>query len=124
VSGRVPPSSRAGTRSQRFAKARSRDARRSADIYESFTGHEAEAIDVIDIPPIPDAVAVIGTLDAVEYTTVREGKTELYRHKFRAKDRPLLCVSPDRRQILIVGGGFQFTDRGIVDDSDSKNQPD
>lgn len=105
MSGRVPPSQRA----------------RAAAIYERFTGHDADESEVIEIPPLPKAVAIIGPLDAVEYTTVREGKTELYRHVFAKSDRPLLCVSPDRRQLLIVGDRFAFTDRGIVDDSDTKN---
>ena len=124
MSGRVPPSSRAGKRSQAFARARSRDVRAAADTYERFTGHDAEVIDELEVPPLPSAVAVIGFVDAVEYTTTREGQEERYRHRFRKRDRPLMCVSPDRRQLLFVGGSFQFTDRGIVDDSDKKNQPD
>lgn len=108
MSGRVPPSRRA----------------RVAEIYERFTGAPARESEVIDVPPLPSAVAVLGKIDAIEYTTIREGKREAYRHDFAPEDAPMLCVSPDRRQILLVGGSFAFTDRGIVDDSDRKNHGD
>lgn len=90
-------------------------------LYENFTGHSAESIGVVDIPPLPEEVAVIGECDAVSYTTVRDGKTEHYIHEFRSSDKPLLCVAPNGRQLLLIGGRYKFTDRGIVDKSDHKN---
>ena len=118
MSGKVPPSSRAG----KPAKARSGYAR-AADLYERFTGHDAEPIGVVDVPEIPDTVATIGPCDAVCYTTIRDGVTERYIHEFAAKDRPLLCISPNGKQIYLIGGRYVFTDRGIVDMSDRKNLP-
>lgn len=76
-----------------------------------------------DVPDLPKSAAVIGELDAVQYTTIRDGRVEAYEHRFRAGDRPMLCTSPDGRQLLIVGGAYVFTERGIVDASDSKNLP-
>jgi len=116
MSGGVPPSSRARGR------ARGRDdLERAADLYERFTGHDAQNETRVTVPPLPKVAAVIGECDGLLYTTVRDGQTERYIHKFRKADRPLLCVAPDGRQILLVGGRYRFTEAGIVDDSDKKH---
>lgn len=121
MSGRVPPSSRAGKRSRSFSA--SREAiRKAADLYERFSGHDAEIIGKIRTPSVPSVGVAIGELDGVLYTTVRDGVTEKYIHKFKAKDKPLLVVSPDGAQMFIVGGGYDFTERGIVDASDTKTR--
>lgn len=121
MSGGVPPSSRAGKRARSFAAARS-DIRRAATLYERFTGHEAEELGTVRIPDLPAVAAVIGDCDGVLYTTVRDGVTEKYIHEFADKDRPLLCVTPDGKQLLLIGGGYDFTERGIVDSSDLKTR--
>ena len=63
----------------------------------------------------PKVGLVIGKLDGVLYTTVRDGKRESYIHEFRARSRPLLAASSDGTQLRIVGGRFEFTDAGIED---------
>lgn len=118
MSGKVPPSSRAGINRKTRGQAQ-----KAADLYERFTGHDAEIAGTVTVPPLPSTVAVIGPCDAICYTTVRDGKKEKYIHKFRAADKPLMCVSPDGSQILLVGGQYVFTERGIVDLSDKKNLP-
>jgi len=65
---------------------------------------------------IPEVALKIGQCDGVLYTTVRDGKTEKYIHKFKARSRPLLVTSFDGKQLLMVGGSFRFTERGIVDE--------
>lgn len=65
--------------------------------------------------PIPDVALKIGHCDGVLYTTVRDGKTEKYIHKFRKSSRPLLAATFDGNQLVLLGGAYQFTDRGIVD---------
>lgn len=119
MSGKVPPSSRAG-KHRRFIAS---DVDRAIDLVERFKGHDAEELGVFHVPEIPSTVAVIGECDGLLYTTVRDGVTEKYIHKFRAKDKPLLCVSPDGKQMLFVGGRYVFTERGIVDLSDTANLP-
>jgi hypothetical protein len=122
MSGGVPPSSRAGRRLS-VPPRHARSVKASARLFERFTGHDAaEAIEIPDLK-LPDSVAVIGECDGVLYTTVRDGNTEQYIHEFKSKDKPLLCVSPDGRQLLLIGGAYIFTDRGIVDGSDSRNLP-
>ena len=83
--------------------------------FKDFTGMDPEHLDEYAVQH-PDVALVIGTLDAVSYTTVREGQTELYEHKFKKSCRPLLCTSFDGKQLVILGGEYTFTERGIVDE--------
>ncbi len=115
MSGRVPPSSRARGRKP---VSKSADIRRAASLYERFSGHEAEAVGRIKIKPLPKVAVLVGDLDFVGYTTIRDGVKEKYIHRFAAKDRPSLCVTPDGKTILVIGGNYTFTERGIVDRSD------
>lgn len=84
-------------------------------LYENFTGHDGEVIAKIKISPMPKAVAVIGEIDFIGYTTFRDGQSEKYIHKFAKAARPMFCVSPDGKQIFLIGGEYRFTERGIVD---------
>lgn len=118
MSGNVPPSSRAAWR-RPTANAK----QRAALLYERFTGHDVDTERVVEVPDLPAVVAEIGECDAISYTTRRDGKVEHYIHEFAQADKPLLCVSPDGRQILLIGGRYLFTERGIVDKSDRKNWP-
>lgn len=125
MSGKVPPSSRAR---QRRASMPSRDSqvRRAALLFEKFTGHEATADMTVrvKVPPWPKVCANIGDVDGIMYTTVRDGRVEKYIHQFKAADKPMFAVSPDGKQLLLIGGAYDFTERGIVDASDptSKRQ--
>jgi hypothetical protein len=110
MSGRVPPSSRARSRIPAVT-----ELQRAARRYTRFTGHEAEDFGKLDIPPLPKVAACIGEVDGIMYTTVRDGRVEKYVHEFKGEAKPLLCVTPDGRQILLVGGSYTFTERGIVD---------
>lgn len=115
MSGRVPPSSRARSRPPIGEE---RDIRQAADLYERFSGHEAEVAGRIEVPDLPRVAVAIGEVDGLLYTTVRDGVVERYIHQFKKRDRPLFVVAPDGRQLYLVGGGYDFTERGIVDHSD------
>ena len=118
MSGGVPRSSRARGRR---ANPPADEVQRAADLYERFSGHDPEELGRVKVQPLPKVAAVIGHCDGVLYTTVRDGVKERYIHEFAKKDRPLLCVSPDGRQILLIGGRYRFTEAGIVDASDKKH---
>lgn len=107
----VPESSR--------SRKRSREARiqSASDLYTRFTGHDATEFVEVDKPEFPDVLSVIGDIDGILYTTVRDGQTEKYIHKFKKDCRPLFCVSPDGKQLFMLGGAYDFTERGIVDRS-------
>jgi hypothetical protein len=64
---------------------------------------------------IPKAGAKIGLCDGLMYETVRDGKVEHYIHKFKKSARPTLVASSNGKQLLLIGGKFAFTERGIVD---------
>lgn len=105
----VPEFSRSAKRSQ---EARVKAA---GDLYTRFTGHDADEIVSIDKPVMPDTMLVIGDIDGVMYTTMRDGQIEKYVHQFKKKCRPLFCVSHDGKQLFLLGGSYDFTERGIVD---------
>ena len=114
VKNPVPPSSKAGKISYADRDAVSR----AADLYERFSGHEAEAIGKVRVNPMPKVGVAVGEVDGILYSTVRDGVLEKYIHKFRKADKPLFVVSPDGKALFLVGGNYSFTERGIVDDSD------
>jgi hypothetical protein len=103
-----------------------RDLKRTIAIYEAFREKRARnkvAVVSVDIPSI---VAIVGHAEAIEtngeghvtsvdYRTTHGRRLTLYRHDFTQGSRPLLCVSPDGRQLLLLGGRYRFTHRGIVD---------
>ena len=103
----------------------------TVSIYENFREKKPRRIAVIPVD-IPKIVAVIGHVEAlwktkdghlgsIDYKTTHGRKVALYRHDFAAGSRPLLCVSADGRQLLLLGGRYKFTERGIVDrDADDK----
>jgi hypothetical protein len=88
----------------------------AAKLFQAFTGHDAEHVDTVRIPD-KDVAMVVGTCDGILYTTVRDGKTEKYIHKFKRNARPLLCASHDGKRLYLIAGSYKFTDRGIVDDT-------
>ena len=102
MSGKVPLSRRAALK-------------RAATLYSDFSGHEADESEMVEKPIVPDVLTVIGELEGVIYSTVRDSEHERYSHRFKRSSRPLLCVSPEGEQLFLIGGKFLFTDRGIVD---------
>jgi len=115
MSGRVPLSSRARGRKP---LARNAAIKRGASLYERFTGHEAEIVGRVKVPSTPKVGVIIGDVDFIGYTTIRDGRVEKYIHRFAKSDCPALVVAPDGRSIHLIGGRYTFTERGIVDKSD------
>lgn len=89
--------------------------KRAAKLLTDFSGHAPSEIVRFPTNDIKEGL-VVGSLDGVPYTTIRDGKTEHYIHEFKKHARPLLIASSDGRKLGIVGGRFQFTEAGIVDD--------
>lgn len=87
----------------------------AAALYADFSGHEPEIVGTLDKPVIPDVLIGIGEVDGILYSTVRDGVLEKYVHKFAKKSRPLFAVSHDGKQLFMLGGAYNFTERGIVD---------
>lgn len=90
--------------------------RQAAKLFHDFTGHQVTKQKRVNVPPIDVGVA-IGPVLGIIYQTTRDGVKENYIHKFhKVNARPLLIASSDGRQVGFLGGGFQFTERGFVDD--------
>lgn len=89
--------------------------RNAKKLFSDFTGHEGNHIETVDKPVLPDVMLNVGEIDGILYTTVRDGVTEKYIHKFKKKCRPLFTVSHDGKQLFMLGGSYDFTELGIVD---------
>jgi len=61
--------------------------RKAAALYTDFTGHEDVELTKINVPTLPEAVVAFGKVDAIMYSTVRDGIAEKYIHKFKASSR-------------------------------------
>lgn len=64
---------------------------------------------------LPTAVIVMGELRAVEYEMPRGRRKVLYRHEFARGSAPELCAGPGTCELVLVGGRYRVTQRGIVD---------
>lgn len=86
----------------------------AASLFKDFTGDYPERMKNIALR-VPKTGLVVGELDGVLYTTVRDGKREAYIHEFKKGSRPLLASSHDGSSLHILGGEYEFTERGIED---------
>lgn len=87
---------------------------KAIDLYQNFTGHNADFYDTMDID-WPDVGLKVGLCDGILYECVRDGKVEHYVHKFKKAARPILASGHDGKSLALIGGKFTFTERGIVD---------
>jgi hypothetical protein len=92
---------------------------RAAQLFRGFREDEPGKVTAIHFSA-PKAAALIGDIDGIAYRTHHGGKLVKYLHEFAARARPQLLASSDGRMLLIVGGDFTFTERGIVDGARSK----
>ena len=89
-----------------------REVDQAGELFKDFTGSEPEKLQKVRIRN-PKTGLVIGELDGVLYTTVRDGKTEKYEHEFKKGRRPHLISAHDGKSLHILGGDYEFTERGI-----------
>jgi predicted protein tyrosine phosphatase len=97
------------------SSSRARQDQQAASLYRRFTGMEPVSAGTVKVAALPATAVTIGYIDAVDYETRRHDEIQRFRHVFKKSARPLFCVSPDGRQLLLIGGAFRFTERGIVD---------
>ena len=106
--------SRAGRRKNNPVGPTQSEVDRAGNLFKDFSGDYPEDMKSVKLP-VPKTGLVIGELDGVLYTTVRDGKTEKYQHDFKKSSRPHLISSHDGSSLHILGGGYEFTERGIED---------
>ena len=91
-----------------------RTVKQAVELFESFRERKPTRIGRVTLK-VPTVVAAMGYVEGIDYRTTHGSKTELYHHDFAPGSRPLLAVSADGRQILLLGGRYKWTERGIVD---------
>lgn len=105
---------RRAPRSNQRDKENSPEVERAAQLFRDFRELEPGEVTPIEIK-LPRAAMVVGEIELIAYNTDHDGKAERYLHKFRRGARPMLLASDDGKTLLIWGGNFVFTERGIVD---------
>jgi hypothetical protein len=88
--------------------------RKAAQLYKAFREEPPRRAKRVNVK-LPRSVMVMGTLDAVLYTTTIAGKATRFKHTFAKGSKPLLCAGPGRNSLVLVGGRYKVTYRGIVD---------
>lgn len=85
----------------------------AAQVRERFTGKSARRR---GRTALPDALAVIGNVVALEYASSDKGRPRTYRHDFRGRRVRLSVGKGPMGWVAVIDGGFRFdSDRGFVD---------
>jgi hypothetical protein len=88
--------------------------RNAVGLYKKFREADPEKVRAVKID-LPTAVMTMGRVSAIEYETTHDGTSQGYRHDFTPGSRPTLAASPRKNGLLLIGGRYHVTDRGIVD---------
>jgi len=89
--------------------------KRATQLFTEFRGAQPVEVRRVAVSPLPRVALTVGELLGIMYRTERDSRMENYLHRFRKSARPILAVSPDGRTLLILGGDYRVTDRGIED---------
>jgi len=84
---------------------------KGVNLFKRFNGRNPEHIDTLRVKDYNEFVLIGPCLEIAYLADDGHG----YRHKFRHSSRPLLAVSTDGKQLVLLKGKYEFTDRGIVD---------
>lgn len=106
--------SRTGRRKSNPVKATQRQIDEARELFRDFRGSDPDSLKTVRLRN-PKTGLVIGELDGVLYTTVRDGKRESYIHEFKKRSRPTLVASHDGQSLHVLGGEYEFTEAGIED---------
>lgn len=87
----------------------------AAERLSEFVGREIGEFVEVQIDTGYEVGYVLGQMPELHYIAERDGKVYHFHHKFKAASRPLLVVSFDGKQLMIAGGRYDVTDRGITD---------
>lgn len=102
---------------------KSSDIKKAISLHEDFHGTGPEEIKKMDTSPV-DKLFFFGWLNYIVYDvpnySERRGVPFIHEAKDRgddvppAKEKPIVCVSPEKDMIIMYGKEFEFTDRGII----------
>lgn len=88
--------------------------RRAAQLFAGFRLRGPRSIQAVRVE-LPEAVIVMGEVRAIEYEMPRGRRKVLYRHVFARGSEPTLGAGPGRCELVLIGGAYHVTRRGIVD---------
>jgi len=91
-----------------------REIEKAAELFRAFREEEPGKVTAVSVQ-LPRASLMVGDIDAIAYRTYENGKRVKYLHTFKPTARPKLLAGYDGRTLIIYGGNFTFTPRGIVD---------
>jgi hypothetical protein len=98
-----------------------RELRQAIRLYQSFRERPPHKIGDV-ILTVPGLTVACGHVEYIGYRTTHGKQTTLYQHDFAPGSRPMLASSPDGQQLFLLGGRYDFTDRGIMD-VDARGRP-
>jgi len=90
------------------------DQEKATKLLQKFSGRSDFDHQIVNIE-LPETAAVMGNLVGLIYEADKDDEVAQYIHEFDPASQPVLAVSPNGKQLFIVGGRFQVTSRGIVD---------
>jgi hypothetical protein len=90
------------------------DAHRAVKLFRDFREEAPGRARTVRVER-PRAVAVMGSCEFIGYVTTHGGRSHLYIHEFAPGSRPLMTAGAKRNQLVLVGGRYRVTERGIVD---------
>jgi hypothetical protein len=84
-------------------------------LLKSFAGvGEIEHVKMPDLN-VSGPVVGIGKLSGIMYVALHDGVEMEYIHRFKPSARPLLAVTHDGKQLLLLGGAYRVTSKGVED---------
>ncbi len=91
-----------------------RNVRKAVRLYSDFHGENPRHEEEWQVE-IPTTALEVGKVTGIMYKTRVDGRIQEFMHEFTGNSRPTLAASSDGRQLLLLGGDYKFTERGIVD---------
>lgn len=91
-----------------------REVRRTAKLFRGFRMRDPRSVTDVRVD-LPTAVITMGPIRGIAYEMPRGRRHVLYWHEFAKGSEPTLTAGPDRCGIVVIGGNYRVTDRGIVD---------
>ena len=89
--------------------------RQGEKLYTDFMLRQRARVSRVRVPDPPKVGVAVGRIATIIYESNRGGAAHLYRHDFGHHSRPLLVASSDGKHLVLLGGAYRFTQRGIVD---------
>lgn len=88
--------------------------RRAAKLFRGFRLRGPRSIQAVRVE-LPEAAIVMGKVRGIAYEMPRGRRHVLYWHEFAKGSEPTLSAGPDRCGLVLIGGNYRVTYRGIVD---------